>query len=73
MDELMLKLKTAVLKKIVSRLISKQITKTCGYKVAVQLNDLQIDVNGENANLHADINLGMATSDLTSLIETLEG
>lgn len=48
MDEMNMKLSTKFMRGIVSKLISKAIYKKIGYKVDIQLNDLDISmINGE--------------------------
>lgn len=60
MDELKLKLSTKFMRNIVSKLISKAIYKKFGYKVNIQLNDLDIRViDGEtsiNTNVEVKVN-----------------
>jgi len=57
MDEMLIKLRTKFMKGIVSKLISKAIQSKTGYKVNIQLNDLDASfIDGEisiNANLEA--------------------
>ena len=57
MDEMLIKLRTKFMRKIVSKLIDKAIQSKTGYKVNIQFNDLEASFNdGEiiiNANLEA--------------------
>lgn len=60
MDEMKLKLSTAFMRNIVAKLIARAIYKKCGYKVDIQLNDLDISIiDGEttvSTNVEAKIN-----------------
>ena len=60
MDEMKLRLSTRFMRNIVAKLISKTIQKKYGYKVNVQLNELDIRiVDGEtriSTNVEANIN-----------------
>ena len=59
MDEMALKIRTKLMKSVVSKLITKSIYKKYGYKVDIQLDDLDINVvNGEttiNSNVSVKI------------------
>lgn len=55
MDELKMKLSTKFMKGIVSKLISMTIQKKTGYKVNIQLNDLDIKIIDGEAHIHADV------------------
>lgn len=53
MDEV--KIKTKLMKNILSRLISTLIRKKTGYKVKVQLNDIDVVINDSTAHIHLDV------------------
>lgn len=53
MDEV--KIKTKLMKNILSRLISTLIRKKTGYKVKVQLNDIDAVINDSTAHIHLDV------------------
>ena len=53
MDEV--KIKTKLMKNILSRLISALICKKTGYKVKVQLNDIDVVINDSTAHIHLDV------------------
>ena len=60
MDEMKLKLSTKFMRSIVSKLIARAIYKKYGYKVNIQLNDLDISmIDGEtsiNTNVEVRLN-----------------
>ena len=62
MDEMNIKLHTRFMRNIVSKLISRAIYKKTGYKVNIQLNDLDVKfIDGEttiNANVVAKLSGG---------------
>lgn len=62
MDEMKLRLSTKFMRGLVSKLIAKAIYKKYGYKVNIQLNDLDISViDGEtsiNTNVEVKLNSG---------------
>lgn len=72
MDEMKLKLSTKFMRGIVSKLIARSIYKKYGYRVNVQLNDLDINIiDGEitiNANVEAKINSDEFRKMMTKLV-----
>lgn len=60
MDEMKLKLSTNFMKKIVSKLLSRMIYSKTGYRVNIQINDLEfLSVNGDTTvkmNMEANVN-----------------
>lgn len=72
MDEMKLKLTTKFMRGIVSKLIERSIYKKYGYKVNIQLNDLDISVvDGEttiNTNVEAKISSEEFKKMMTKLI-----
>lgn len=53
MDEV--RIKTKLMKNILSKLISTLIRKKTGYKVKVQLNDIDVVINDSTAYIHLDV------------------
>ena len=72
MDEMKLKLTTKFMRGIVSKLIERSIYKKYGYRVNVQLNDLDISIiDGEttiNTNVEAKISSEEFKKMMTKLI-----
>lgn len=72
MDEMKLKLTTKFMRGIVSKLIERSIYKKYGYRVNVQLNDLDISVvDGEttiNTNVEAKISSEEFKKMMTKLV-----
>mgnify|MGYP004470202329 CR=1 FL=1 len=54
MDEL--KIRTKLMKGMLSKLISRVILKKTGYKVKIQLNDIDVVINDDVAHVHLDAN-----------------
>ena len=72
MDEMKLKLTTKFMRGIVSKLIERSIYKKYGYRVNIQLNDLDINIiDGEttiNTNVEAKISSEEFKKMMTKLI-----
>lgn len=56
MDGLKLSLSNGYVKNVVTKLLSKVIYKKLGYKIDIQLNDIEITTADGAVHIHADIN-----------------
>lgn len=72
MDMLMLKISTKFMKGIVAKIISKKAYKKFGYKIDIQLNDVQIDMTNGNVRLHIDADAKMNRTEFERLMENIE-
>lgn len=71
MDELKLKLSTKFMRNLVSKLISKAIYKKYGYKVNIQLNDLDIRViDGETA-INTNVEVKLDSGEFMKIIKSV--
>jgi hypothetical protein len=71
MDMLMLKLSTKFMKGIVAKIMSKKLYKKLGYKIDIQLNDVQIDMVNGDVKLHIDVDTKMNKTEFERLMEEL--
>jgi hypothetical protein len=71
MDMLMLKLSTKFMKGIVAKIISKKVYKKLGYKIDIQLNDIQVDTINGDVRLHVDVDTKMGRTEFERLMEEL--
>jgi hypothetical protein len=72
LDFLKLKLSTKFMKGIVAKVISKKIYKQLGYKVDIQLNDVQLDVIDGDVKFHIDVDGKMNKTEFGRLMEQIE-
>lgn len=72
MDLLKLKISTKLMKGLVSKIISKKIYKRLGYKIDIQLNDVQLDVIDGEVNIHIDVDSKMNKTEFGRLMEYFE-
>ena len=70
MDEMKLKLSTKFMKGMVSKLIAKALYKKLGYKVDIQLNDINVDFIDGETSIHADVDLRLDKEEFTKLIKS---
>lgn len=73
MDEMKMKLSTKFMRNIVSKLIAKAIYKKHGYKVDIQLNDLDISVIDGEAKLSANVEAKMENKEFMEVMKNLVG
>ena len=71
MDMLMLKLSTKFMKGIVAKIISKKVYKKLGYKIDIQLNDVQVDTINGDVKLHINADVKMNKTEFERLMEEL--
>lgn len=71
MDELKMKLSTKFMRNIVSKLIAKAIYKKIGYKVDVQLNDLDISVIDGDANINANVEVKINNEEFMKIMKSI--
>lgn len=72
MDEMKLKLSTKFMRGMVSKLISKAIYKKLGYKVGIQLNDINVEFIDGETSIHADVDLRLDKEEFTKLIKSTD-
>lgn len=72
MDLLKLKISTKFMKGIIAKVISRKIYKQLGYKVDIQLNDIQLDIVDGDVKLHIDVDGKMNKTEFSRLMEQIE-
>lgn len=72
MDEMKMKLSTKFMKGIVSKMLSKWLYKKTGYKVNVQLNDIDVWIIDGDTSVKANVELKMNSSEFTKLMKTFD-
>ena len=72
MDELKLKLSTKFMRNLVAKLITKIIQKKLGYKVKVQLNELEVNVIDGDAVVLANVEAKMDNKEFMKLLLNID-
>lgn len=72
MDLLKIKLSTKFMKGLVAKIISKRIYKQLGYKIDIQLNDVQIDVVDGDVQIHLDVDGKMNKTEFIRIMERID-
>lgn len=71
MDEMKLKLSTKFMRNIVAKLITKLIYIKTGYKVDIQLNELNVSFVDGNTKVSTNVEVTMDNSEFRKVIDTL--
>lgn len=72
MDLLKIKLSTKFMKGLVAKIISKRIYKQLGYKIDIQLNDVQIDAVDGDVQIHLDVDGKMNKTEFSRIMERID-
>lgn len=71
MDEMNMKLSTKFMRGIVSKLISKAIYKKIGYKVDIQLNDLDISMLNGETKILTNVEVKVNSDEFMKIMKTI--
>lgn len=73
MDEMKVKLSTKFMRTIVAKLIATTIRKKYGYKVDIQLNDLDVSVIDGEAKLSVNVEAKLGKDEFMEIMKTIGG
>lgn len=71
MDEMKLTLRTKFMRNLVAKLVSKAIEKKLGYKVKIQLNDLDVDIVGGETKISTSLELKIDSNEFKKIIKSI--
>lgn len=71
MDEMKMKLSTKFMRNIVAKLIAKVIYKKTGYKVDIQLNDLDISIIDGETNVSTNVELKINSNEFMKIVKSI--
>lgn len=71
MDEMKVKLSTKFMRGIVAKLIARTIYKKCGYKVDIQLNDLDISVIDGETSVNTNVEIKLSSSEFMKIVKSV--
>ena len=72
MDEMKLNLGSKFMRRLVSKLISKYLSKTLGYKVRIDLNKLNVNFDDGDTIIKTDLELRMDKHEFKKLISKVD-
>lgn len=71
MDEMKLKLTTKFMRGLVAKLIAKFIYKKLGYKINIQLNDLDVSVLDGETSISTNVEIKMDSKEFMNLMKSI--
>lgn len=72
MDEMKVKLSTKFMRGLVSKLIARHIRKKYGYKVDIQLNDLDISMIDGETQINTNVEIKLNSNEFMKVMRKLE-
>jgi hypothetical protein len=71
MDEMKVKLSTRFMRNMVSKLISKAIYKKLGYRVDIQLNELDVSVIDGETSINTNVEIKLNSNEFTKIMKAI--
>ena len=71
MDEMKLKLSTKFMRNMVSKLISRTIYKKIGYRVDIQLNDLDVHIIDGETKIDANVEIKINSNEFMKIMNSI--
>ena len=71
MDEMKVKLSTKFMRNIVSKVISRAIYKKYGYRVDIQLNDLDVNIIDGETKIATDVEVKLESKEFMKIVKSL--
>ena len=72
MDELKLNLSSKFMRGIVTKLISKAVYKKTGYKIGIELNNINVEVINGRAHIHINADAEIDNDELMKIVKTIK-
>lgn len=72
MDELKLNLSSKFMRGIVTKLISKAVYKKTGYKIGIELNNINVEVINGRAHIHINADAEIDNDELMKIVRTIK-
>ena len=72
MDELKLNISSKFMRGIVTKLISKAVYKKTGYKIGIELNNINVEVINGRAHIHINADAEIDNDELMKIVRTIK-
>ena len=72
MDELKMNLSSKFMRGIVTKIISKAVYKKTGYKVEIDLNNINVEVVNGKAYIHVDADVAIDNDELMKIVKNMK-
>ena len=71
MDEMKLKLTTKFMRNVLAKLIARAIHKKMGYKIDIQLNDLDVSMIDGETSISTNVEVKMSSEEFMKLMKSI--
>lgn len=72
MDELKLNLSSKLMRGIVTKIISKAVYKKTGYKIGIEVNNINVEVINGKAHIHVNADAEIDNDELMKIVRTIK-
>lgn len=72
MDELKMNLSSKFMRGIVTKIISKAVYKKTGYKVEIDLNNINVEIVNGKAYIHVDADAAIDNDELMKIVKNMK-
>lgn len=72
MDELKLRLSSKFMKNIITKIVAKKIFKKLGYKIDIELNNIDIETVDGKVCLHVDLNAEVEKEEFVKILKDVD-
>lgn len=72
MDELKMNLSSKFMRGIVTKIISKAVYKKTGYKIEIDLNNINVEVVNGKAYIHVDADAAIDNDELMKIVKNMK-
>lgn len=71
MDELKMKLSTKFMRNIAAKLMERYLYKQLGYKIKIQLNELDVDIVDGETNISTNVELKLDSKEFVKIMKSI--
>ena len=66
-----MKINSKFITSLLSKIISKTLSKKLGYKIDIQINEIEVTINGDKANVHVNADAEVNSNEFTKIIKNI--
>lgn len=70
MDEMFIKLRTKLMKKIISKLLGKVVKDKFGYEINIQIEDLEVELNNGEITVNTSLEVKMNEHEFIKILKS---
>lgn len=66
-----MKINSKFMTSLLSKIISKTLSKKLGYKIDIQINEIEVTINRDKANVHVNADAEVNSNEFTKIIKNI--